>query len=452
MFYNVLCERNDNMKKLLTITLAVLFITVLSGCKPSIEDEIIFDLILGEEYSIELNEPYIDPGIIVKHNFEDISEYVTITGNVNSTIQGEYIVTYTLEYKGVTIVKTRTVSVGSFNGSCSDIDETELMICTRIWSGTYLNTVVKLNLYVEQDITYNTDDIFAEIETILAYYTIMSDKYTSYDGMMNVYEINNNAGTTVTVDDDLYDLIKFTIESQEDVVDYYNAALGPVLQVWHDYRDNCLDNGICAVPPIETLNAANAFTDPSNITFDDANHTITMLENMGLDLGGVSKGYVSREIIEYLDTLDLPAYLLNNGESNISIGGTHPVRENGKFVIGITDPENTFDIYATVYLSDTEQLVTSGDYQKFFEVDGTKYHHIIDPNTLMPSANARSVSIITTDPALADLYSTAIFNMSIEDGQAFVNSIANVEAIWFSNDGTVYFSENFEEDHLVDLY
>lgn len=440
------------MKKLLTITLTILFISILSGCKPSIEDEIIFDLILGEEYSIDVNQSFIDPGVIVKHNRNDISEYVTVTGSVDPTTQGEYIITYTLEYEGVTIVKTRTVTVGTFNGSCTDIEDTDLMQCTRIWSGTYLNTVVKLNLYVERDITYNTDDIFDEIETTLAYYTIMSDKYKSYDGMMNVYEINNNAGTTVTVDEKLYDLIKFTFDSQANVIDFYNAALGPVLQVWHDYRDNCNNNNVCELPPMEDLNTANENTNAANVVFDDENRTLTMNEGMSIDLGGVSKGYVSREIIAYLDTLDLPSYLLNNGESNISIGGTHPIRENGKFVIAITNPENPFDIYATAYVGDTEQLVTSGDYQKYFEVEGVRYHHIIDPSTLMPTEHSRSVSIITTDPALADLYSTAIFNMSIEDGQTFVDNIDGLEAIWFGIDGTIYFSENFEEYHLVELY
>jgi thiamine biosynthesis lipoprotein len=201
-----------------------------------------------------------------------------------------------------------------------------------------------------------------------------------------------------------------------------------------------------------SLEEANNLTDPSKVVFDDENLTITLEEGMSMDLGGVSKGYVSREIINYLNTLDLPAYLLNNGESNISIGGTHPIRDNGKFIIGITNPESPSEIYATSYLSDSEQLVTSGDYQKYFIVDGVKYHHIIDPSTLMPSEYSRSVSIITSDPALADLYSTAIFNMSIEDGQAFVNSIDGMEAIWFGLDGTIYYSENFEEDYLVDLY
>lgn len=441
------------MRKILTITLTLLIITVLSGCKPSIEDDIMFDLIGGEEYSIALGTSYQDPGIIVRYNQEDLSEYISVDGTVDGNTAGIYTIVYTLNYESVTIEKTRTVTVGEYNTLCEPYRETDLLVCSKIWSGTYLNTVVKLNLYVEQDITFNTNDIFDTVEEILDYYTIMSDKYTAYTDTMNVYEINNTAGTTVTVDERLYDLIKFTFDSQEDVSDFYNAALGPVLQIWHDYRDDCLNNNVCALPPMNELTAANAFTNPDNIVFDDANHTVTLQEDMNIDLGGVSKGYVSKEIIEYLDTLDLSGYLLNNGESNISIGGTHPSpdRENGKFIIAVTNPENIFSYYATVYVGDGEQLVTSGDYQKYYTVDGTEYHHIIDPTTLMPSTNSRSVSIITSDPALADLYSTAIFNMSIEDGQTFVNGIDNLEAIWFAMDGTIYYSENFEENHLVSL-
>ena len=438
------------MKKLLTVSLSILFLAVLSGCKPSIEDEILFDLILGEEYSIEVGENFIDPGIIVKHNTVDISIFVSVEGTVDSSTAGVYTITYTLEYEDVILIKIRTVTVGSYNTTCDDIDDTELMSCSSIWS-SYLNTVVKLTIYVDRDTSYNTDDMFDDIEEILDYYTIMSDKYTAYTDIMNIYEINQQAGTTVTVDEDLYTLIKFTLENQTNVVDFYNAALHPVLQIWHDYRDNCLENGVCAVPELNLLTTANLDTDPSKIILDDVNLTVTMEEGMGLDLGGVSKGYVSKEIVAYLEGFDL-SYLLNNGESNISIGGIHPIRENGKFIIGLTNPESIFNIYATVYVADTEQLVTSGDYQKYYVVDGTEYHHIIDPTTLMPSAHSRTVSIIASDPALADLYSTAIFNMSIEDGQTFVNSITGLEAIWFGIDGTIHYSSNFEADYLVELY
>ena len=280
----------------------------------------------------------------------------------------------------------------------------------------------------------------------------MSDKYKEYDGIMNVYEINENAGTTVTVNERLFDLIDFTFTNQTEVVDQYNAALGPVLQIWHDYRENCTLIEACGVPTLEALQAADLLTDPTKVVLDRENLTLTMEEGMSIDLGGVSKGYVSREVIELLETYELRGYLLNNGESNISVGGKHPQRENEKFIIAVTDPTFNLPYYATVYLEDGEQLVTSGDYQKFYIADEVKYHHIISPVTLFPESNSRSVSIITSDPALADLYSTAIFNMTVSEGQAFVNNIDGLEAIWYGMDGTIYFSENFEEKHLIETF
>ena len=105
-----------------------------------------------------------------------------------------------------------------------------------------------------------------------------------------------------------------------------------------------------------------------------------------------------------------------------------------------------------MYLSDGDQLVTSGDYQQYFEVDGEIYHHIISGESLFPDRNSRSISIIYSDPALADLYSTAIFLMTIEEGIIFVDSISNLEAIWYGIDGTIYFSENFETEYLYLTY
>ena len=221
-------------------------------------------------------------------------------------------------------------------------------------------------------------------------------------------------------------------------------------------RDNVTPNELENLSPtFDELNAKKPFTNPNDVTLDSENLTVTMKEGMSLDLGGVSKGFISGEILDHLDTLDLYGFLLNNGNSNISVGGLRPKRESGEFLIGVLDPRNSeweSDSYATVYLADNEQLVTSGDYQQYFIAGGEFYHHIIHNETLFPERYSRSVSIVTSDPALADLYSTAIFNMSIEDGQTFVDSIAGLEAIWFGIDGTIYFSANFEANHLVELY
>ena len=97
-----------------------------------------------------------------------------------------------------------------------------------------------------------------------------------------------------------------------------------------------------------------------------------------------------------------------------------------------------------VQLSDLS-LVTSGDYQRYYVVDGVEYCHIIDPDTLMPADYFASVSIICDDSGVADALSTSVFNMPFEEGLEFVNGLEGVEAVWIMHDGSIEYSEGFEE-------
>ena len=90
-------------------------------------------------------------------------------------------------------------------------------------------------------------------------------------------------------------------------------------------------------------------------------------------------------------------------------------------------------------------VVTSGNYQRYYTVDGKRYCHIIDPDTLMPADKFSSVTIITQDSGIADAYSTAVFNMTLEDGMKFVNGLDNVEAMWILLDGSMEYSKGFEQ-------
>ena len=344
------------------------------------------------------------------------------------------------------------------NQECDLIEGTTILECNTTWS-SYLHTVVRLRLYILEDSTLNNIDVYDEVESIISFYHDISDKYYNYDGVVNVKTINDDPTALHVISEELFDLIEFSLDHQDEVDNLFNIALGPVLKVWHDYRDNCNLSNICELPTLEELEAQEIYTNPDDIIMDRENLTITMSEFMSLDLGGVSKGYISGVIIDYLDTLDLNGYLLNNGESNITIGGTHPTRNSGEFLIAVMNPDYDYTIpkedpdykppyYATVYLGDGDQLVTSGDYQQNFIVDGELYHHIINVETLFPERFSRSVSIVFEDPALADLYSTAIFSMSIEDGILFVDGVDGLEAIWYGIDGTIYFSANFETDYL----
>ena len=95
-------------------------------------------------------------------------------------------------------------------------------------------------------------------------------------------------------------------------------------------------------------------------------------------------------------------------------------------------------------IADTS-CVTSGDYERYFTVDGVRYHHVIDRDTLMPAAYFRSVTVITPHSGLADGLSTALFAMSYEDGLALVQKIGNVEVLWISADGTKLYTPGISQ-------
>lgn len=437
------------MKRLTSIIVVVVLGMILVACKGN---DATLDIIGEDVLSLEIGDDYEEKGYIAKDGFTDLSDYVTITNTIDTTQAGDYEVTYNLSYEDVTNSVTRTVYVRE--QGCEVLEDTTITQCSRYWS-QYLHTTVKLSMYYDGDTYHNQmDTITTNVENILALYHELTTKYDAYTGITNVYAINEDPASTHVIDYRLFDLIQFSLEHQDDVDNLFNIALGPVLKLWHDAREACnaFTDPLCEVPDMIDLEAANIYTDPGNIVLDEENLTITMEENMSIDLGGVSKGYISGKIMEYLDALELSGYLLNNGTSNISIGGTHPTRENGKFSLAITDPTNPFSYYAIVFLGQGDQLVTSGDYQQYFVADGELYHHIINPQSLMPERYSRSVSIATSDPALADLYSTAIFTMPIEDGLTFVNGIDGLEAIWYTLDNTVIMSDHFEEDYVYELY
>ena len=113
---------------------------------------------------------------------------------------------------------------------------------------------------------------------------------------------------------------------------------------------------------------------------------------------------------------------------NIGAYGENPVRDSGNWVVGIADPDNNADYLATVEVRGLS-VVTSGDYERYFEQDGKRYHHIFDPATGYPAdSGLRSVTVIDEASTRADALTTALFVMGLEEGMAFcaANDIAAV--------------------------
>lgn len=268
------------------------------------------------------------------------------------------------------------------------------------------------------------------------------DIYNDYEGLNNVKTINDNAGIKpVEVDQEIIDLIVFSKEWFHKTNGKCNIALGSVLSIWHNYRDAGLDNPEKAeLPPIAVLQNAMQYTDINKVLVDQDKRTVYLEDkNMSLDVGAVAKGYASEVIAKELETKGYNSFIVSSG-GNVRTVGQPLDGVRKKWGIGIQNPDGNplnpddapLDI---VYLND-ESVVTSGDYQRFYTVDGKIYHHLIDPKTLMPADYFRSVTIVTKDSGLADFMSTTLFLTPYEEGLELADTLG-IDALWIMKDGTM---------------
>ncbi len=221
-----------------------------------------------------------------------------------------------------------------------------------------------------------------------------------------------------------------------------NVMMGSVLRLWHDCREAASQEPENAqIPTAQALAQAAAHTDISTLEIDPEHNTVRISDPLAsIDVGALAKGYATERAAQRLLESNADGYVLNIG-GNIRILGHKP--DGSSWATGIKDPRDPEQYAARVSLADTS-CVTSGNYERFFTVDGVRYHHIIDKDTQMPAAYFASVTVITPDSGLADTLSTALFCMPYEDGLALTQALGNVQALWILPDGTQYKTPGLE--------
>lgn len=277
-------------------------------------------------------------------------------------------------------------------------------------------------------------------DELLEYHQLF-DIYNEYEGIHNLKTVNDHAGIEpVTVDGRIIALLKDCKAYYEATDGKVNAAMGSVLSLWHEARNDGIDDPMNAtLPDEEALTEAGRFMDFSAVVLDESASTVFITDpNVRLDVGAIAKGWSVQRVCE-----TAPSGLL------ISVGGnvcaTGPKDESGApWVVGVQNPDGGNDYLHTLYLT-KGSVVTSGDYQRAYMVDGEIYHHIIDPDTLYPSRYWRSVTIICPDSGLADALSTALFVLPQEEGQQLLNKY-QAEAMWVDAEGNLFYSPGFEKN------
>lgn len=312
------------------------------------------------------------------------------------------------------------------------------------YSFDYFDTVTTITGYADSREAF--DKIAKDILSELGEYHRLFTIYHSYEGMENLRTVNElfgGAHRTVTVDRKIIDMLLYAKEMYELSHGKMNVAMGSVLSIWHEYRKESIDDPDSAeLPPMSRLAAAAEHTDIGALVIDEENSTVTLTDpKTTLDVGAIAKGYAVEMIAQALEKRGVTGYVINVG-GNVRTIGNKP--GGAGWTVGIEDPLGGDGYIAYLSLSG-ESLVTSGSYQRYYIVDGKRYHHIIDPETLMPADFFVSVSVLTKNSALGDALSTALFCMTLDEGSALVESLDGVEAEWVFPDGTLKVSSGWGE-------
>lgn len=278
------------------------------------------------------------------------------------------------------------------------------------------------------------------IRDALEVYHQLFDIYNSYDGINNLKTVNDNAGIApVKVDRKIIDLLLDCKAYYDLTGGLVDVTMGAVLRLWHEARSDGLDDPANAYLPDGTaLEEAAKHRGWEYIVIDEAASTVYISDpDVSLDVGAVAKGWAAQQV-----STIVPRGMMLSVGGNVCAPGPKD-NQGTRWVVGVQNPDGGNEYLHTIYLS-SGSVVTSGDYQRYYMVDGKIYHHIIDPATLYPSTHWRSVTIVCDDSGLADALSTALFLLPLEEGKALLER-CGAEAMWVDAAGEKYYTPGFEK-------
>ena len=302
------------------------------------------------------------------------------------------------------------------------------------------DTVIIFTAYARDQAEFETYAKLVESE-MMRYHRIF-DKYNAYEGVNNLYAVNQGAAEApVPAEPELMDLLLSVRQWRQAYGGVLNPAMGAVLDLWHDAREDGT-----VLPDEAALQEAAQHMDYDQVILDEEAGTVYFEDPaLSLDVGAVAKGYAAQLTSDTLRENGLDSFLLNAG-GNVVCGGK-PLDGRDFWVVGVEDLDgvSTRETLGATDLS----VVTSGDYQRYYTVDGVRYHHLIDPETLYPAAHMHAVTILHPDSALGDFLSTTAFLLPYEESRALIESIPGAEAMWTLMDGTEEMTDGFRD--LIEL-
>lgn len=244
------------------------------------------------------------------------------------------------------------------------------------------------------------------------------------------------AAAPVTVGKELFDLIARSLEFSELTQGAFDITFSSVGYLY-DYRRHLR-------PTDQEIERTLPGIDYRHLQLDANARTIRFARpGVRIDLGGIAKGYAVDSSITLLEKRGIREALVTAGGDSRVLGD----KRGRPWFIGIRDPRRRDGMVAVLPLVNAA-ISTSGDYERYFEADGVRYHHILNPKTGRSATGVRSVSIIGPDSTTTDALSTSVFVLGVEHGMKLVDSLSGIEAVIIDDAGTMHYSAGLQDKNI----
>lgn len=295
----------------------------------------------------------------------------------------------------------------------------------------------------EEEFLQNAQNLYGQLKQYHEWFDI----YHEYEEN-NLKTINDNAGIRpVKVNEEIISMLLDCKNIERLTKGTVNAAMGSVLSLWHEARNKAdLQETLSKeeiLPTKAKLEEAGKHCSFDKVIIEKENATVYLEDaDQSLDVGAIAKGWAVQKVSETAPQ----GYLISVG-GNVCVTGPKP--DGSPWKIGIQNPADSSSYVDTLEIQQGS-VVTSGDYQRYMEVNGKRYHHLIDPKTGYPADKWESVTVVCKDSGLADALSTALFLMTKEEGETLLKE-QKALAIWIEEGENVTYSEGFQS-HLSEWF
>lgn len=270
----------------------------------------------------------------------------------------------------------------------------------------------------------------------------LADKISGETKESEISLVNKAAGEkSVVLSEDVYDLVKYAADYTKVSKGEFDYAIGPITDLWRIGFDDARK------PEQSEIDQALQLVDYKSVELNDEEHSV-FLEKKGmmLDLGAIAKGYMADEVYKLFKDEGVTTAIIDLG-GNVFVMGGSPSRDGEFWNVGIQDPLGNRGESIGSTKQTNRSIVTSGIYERYIEVDGKLYHHLMDPDIGYPFENGiAGISIISDKSVDGDALSTLVFGLGLEVGLEYVNQREDVEAVFVTKDQDVYVSEGLQDN------